>query len=190
MLFRTFIAIPLEMPPELNEVVAGLQKEFQGERIRWVDPGQLHITLRFLGDIDEAEVRAVRTNFGKAYENFYSSVFRLCGLGTFSHRSELKVLWAGISGTEIWMDLHTATEKMLEGIVAPGENRAFRPHLTLARMKRLKDAGRFRDRVDQFSGRALGTCKLGKVVFYRSKLQPSGAVYEVLESAEFRPIAL
>lgn len=184
-LFRTFIAIPLEMPPELKETLTILKKEFRGERIRWVDPGQMHLTLRFLGDITEPALQAVAERFGGAYHGFDRSVLHLQGLGTFSHRSELKVLWAGIRETGILQELYAATQGMLEGIVAQEENRAFRPHLTLARMKRLYDAGHFLQQVDLFRDRELGTCALGEVVFYRSVLQPSGAVHEVLTSAAF-----
>lgn len=184
-LFRTFIAIPLEMPPELKETLAWLKKEFEDERIRWVDPGQMHITLRFLGDTGEEEVNAIKARFSKNYEAYDQSDLMLHGLGTFGHRSALKVLWAGIVQPGKLADLHAATQSMLEGIVAPDRNRVFKPHLTLARMKRLRDEGLFRKKIEQFRDLDLGICAMEKVVFYRSLLQPSGAVYEVLAYAAF-----
>lgn len=183
-LYRTFIAIPVEVPQALRETLADLEKNFGGERIRWIDPGQMHITLRFMGDMPEEAVGAISSRFQSAYGVFLPSVFGLRGLGTFSHRSALKVLWAGIEEEGMFYDLHAATERLLDGIVPAGGSGGFRPHLTVARMKRLREPDRFRDEVARFSGTDFGTSELNRVVFYRSVLRPAGAIYEVLRAVE------
>ena len=185
-LFRTFIAIPLRIPQELHHTMKHFQKEFSAERIRWIGPSHMHITLRFIGDIPETKVNAVKAHFGETYDAFERFELRLSGLGTFNHRSALKVLWAGFEGGDILRELHLATQRMLDEIVLLPDPNAFRPHLTLARIKRLREGGRFKQEVDRFRNRDFGTCGVDEVVFYRSELRSSGAVYEILEKAELR----
>lgn len=185
-LFRTFIAIPVSIPQELHYTLKHFQHEFSAERIRWMDPAQMHITLRFIGDIPEEQVNAVKVNFRETYDAFERFELRLCGLGTFNHRSALKVLWAGIEAADMVSALHLATQRMLDEIVSLPDHHTFRPHLTLARIKRLREAGRFQREVDRFRNREFGTCSVDEVVFYRSMLRSSGAVYETLDKAELR----
>ncbi|MDF1570967.1 MAG: RNA 2',3'-cyclic phosphodiesterase [Bacteroidales bacterium] len=183
-LYRTFIAIPVEVPQVLKETLADLEKKFAGERIRWIDPGQMHITLRFMGDLPEGAVSAIGLRFQSAYSAFTPAVFRLRGLRTFSHRSALKVLWAGVGEEGVFYDLHAATVGLLDGIVPVDDNSGFRPHLTVARMKQLREPVRLRNEIARFRNKDFGTSALKRVVFYRSVLRPSGAVYEVLRTAE------
>lgn len=185
-LFRTFIAIPVRIPPELHNTLKHFQQEFSDERIRWVDPSQMHITLRFIGDIPEEQVNAVKANFRVTYDAFERIELHLSGLRTFNHRSALKVLWAGIEGGDMLRALHLATQRLLDEIVPLPDQYTFRPHLTLARIRRLREAGRFQGEVDRFRNREFGACGIGEVVFLRSVLRSSGAVYEILEKAELR----
>lgn len=183
-LFRTFIAIPVRIPQELHNTLRYFQQAFSAERIRWMDPSQMHITLRFIGDIPEEQVNAVKASFRESYDAFERIELQLCGLGTFNHRSALKVLWAGIEGGDMLSALHLVTQRMLDEIEFLPDQHTFRPHLTLARIKRLREAGRFQQEVDRFRNREFGTCEVGEVVFYRSVLRSSGAVYEILEKVE------
>jgi len=183
-LYRTFIAIPVEVPQVLTETLSDLKNKFAGERIRWIDPGQMHITLRFMGDLPEEAVGAISARFQSAYSVFTPAVFGLRGLGTFSHRSALKVLWAGIGEDAVFYDLHAATLRLLDGIVPADDDGGFRPHLTIARMKQLREPASFSNEVAHFSTTDFGMCTLNRVVFYRSVLRPSGAIYEDLSVAE------
>jgi 2'-5' RNA ligase len=183
-LYRTFIAVPVEVPRALKETLSDLQKKFAGERIRWVDHRQLHVTLRFLGDLSEASINAISSGFHQTYGVFRRTVFPVQGLGTFSHRSELQVLWAGIGEQEIFHALHFATNKLLDGIVPVDGKDRFIPHLTVARMKHLREADRFRNEIALFGEKNFGECFLGSVVFYRSILRPGGAIHEVIRTVE------
>ena len=183
-LFRTFIAIPVDVPQALKEILGVLEEKFAGERIRWVEPGKMHITLRFIGEMPEEDINAIRSGFSSAYSLFTPAVYRLRGLGTFSHRSALKVLWAGVENESVFYDLYAATQQLLEGIVPASDNGGFRPHLTVARMKQICEPARIRNELAHFRNTDFGTSALKRVVFYRSMLRPSGAVYEELQAVE------
>lgn len=183
-LYRTFIAVPVEMPHALEETLTDLQKKFAGERIRWVDQRQLHVTLRFLGELPAEAIAAIGSGFHQAYGVFRRTDFPVEGLGTFSHRSELQVLWARIGEREIFHALHFATKKLLEGIVPVDGKDRFIPHLTVARMKHLRETDRFRREIALYSEKHFGACFLGSVILYRSILRSGGAIHEVLRAVE------
>jgi 2'-5' RNA ligase len=182
--YRTFIAVPIEVPHALKEVLAVLKDTFPGERIRWTDLRQLHVTLRFLGDLPEEAIGVISEGFLQTYGIFRRTDFHVHGLGTFSHRSQLKVLWAGIGEDQAFHALHDATRKLLDGIVPFEGNGRFRPHLTVARMKHLREDERFRNEIAPYSERNFGICTVSRVVLFRSILRPSGAIHEALCTVE------
>src|SRR6056297_2375836 len=95
-LTRTFIGMPVKLPTQLKEARDDLRRLFAEEKMRWVSSSQMHITLRFLGDITSDDIEAARLRLQGAYthERPINIVFK--GLGSFGHRSQLTVLWAGM----------------------------------------------------------------------------------------------
>jgi len=178
---RTFIGIPVEVPDPLADVMSELQKLFVDERIRWVPLNQMHITLRFLGDISTNDISSVRDRLKTAYRREAPITIFFRGLGTFGHRSNLGVLWAGIDGEEHIVRLRKTTDHCLAPIFPDVEKRAFRPHLTLARMKHLKEPRVFRSMVECHHDKEFGTCVLSRIIFYKSILLSGGPQYEPLE---------
>jgi 2'-5' RNA ligase len=178
---RTFIGIPVEVPDPLIDVLKELQ-QLSGEKgIRWVPLHQMHITLRFLGDLSTGDLSSVRSRLKTAYRKEVPTEISFRGLGTFGHNSNLYVLWAGIEGEEHIVRLRKSTDHCLTPLFPDIERRAFRPHLTLARMKRLKESRRFRNVVKSYHDKELGTCILSRIIFYKSVLRSGGPQYEPLE---------
>jgi RNA 2',3'-cyclic 3'-phosphodiesterase len=178
---RTFIGIPVEVPDPLADVMSQLQKLFVDERIRWVPLNQMHITLRFLGDISTSDISTVSARLKTAYRREAPITIFFRGLGTFGHRSDLSVLWAGIDGEEHIVRLRKTTDHCLAPIFPDVERRAFRPHLTLARMKNLKQPRVFRSVVECHHDKEFGTSVLSRIIFYKSILLNGGPQYEPLE---------
>ncbi len=178
---RTFIGIPVEVPTPLAEVINELQQLYGKERIRWVPLTRMHITLRFLGDTSKDDIAMVGSHLRKAYSQERPIAIGFRGLGTFGHRSDLSVLWAGIEGAEHIVRLRKTTDQCLAAVFPEVEKRAFRPHLTLARMKHLKEPKKFRDALKSYHDLNLGTCVLSRIIFYQSILGSGGPQYEPLE---------
>jgi len=180
-LIRTFIGIPVKLPIELKEVRDDLRGLFPEDRIRWVPFSQMHITLRFLGDITSDGIEAVRSRLQEAFMHESAITIRYMGLGTFGHRSQLSVLWTGIVGEEQIVRLREIADHCLDPIFPSVERRAFRPHLTLARMKRLDNRKKFLDVVSNYHNVEFGGCELSRIIFYKSILGNGGPQYEPLE---------
>lgn len=172
---RLFFALPLPDAPRqrLAELKTDLGKA------RWVSREQLHVTMRFLGEVDEdtaarvvAEVEAER-----ARQPFPALRFAVRGLGFFGGARHPRVLWAAIDPAEPVRRIAEQLERAVEAAGLPRETRPFTAHVTLARLTRPRV-----DRVTAFLREhatfATETFDVPELILYRSTLTSSGAVHE------------
>ncbi len=132
---RTFIAVDLSAP--VREALAAVMRRLSRElpSARWVDPAGMHLTLAFLGDLDDAQIADATAATNAAARDASPLELRLAGLGTFGGRSP-RVIWAGIGGDV--PQLLVRQRRLADALAARGfpcEERPFSPHLTLARVK-------------------------------------------------------
>lgn len=133
---RTFIA--LELPDNvrafLTREIARLSQALPG--VRWVDPAGLHLTLAFLGELDDEALAAAKTATQQAATPGAPFTLRTGALGTFGPRSTPRVIWIGMQGEmPHLLALQEALAQQLEDAGFPREQRPYSPHLTLARLK-------------------------------------------------------
>ena len=188
---RSFIAV--ELPPDVREAVDRVMRGLSAtavDGVRWVRPEGVHLTLKFLGDIDADSVPAVsQSALDRSAPHLpCHSTSSWRGVGAFPNERRPRVIWVGLSGAiEPLLALQRSVERELEALGFPRERRAFTPHLTL---------GRVRDRISPTQGRALSEAlggvsvqpgvklPVGEVSLMQSDLQPSGAVYTRLHAAD------
>ena len=120
----------IELPEDVHDQLVDLQKPLPGAR--WVNADDLHITLRFFGDIEGRAVREVYEALDEVDADAFE--IRLEGLGTFGG-SEPRTLWAGVSSNPLLDILQRATDRAARVAGLPAEARAYKPHVTLARLK-------------------------------------------------------
>lgn len=182
---RLFLALPLPevAKAELNSLVHVLKKTAPG--VRWVRPEHLHVTLRFLGDVEEPECEALLESL-KVVTGQTPFTFNLAGIGAFPDRKRPRVVWTGIdSGRERVAALAALVEKSVVTAGLPPEDRPFSPHLTLGRVKEPGDftalwqtAG-----VTSFAGKPVNAVDV-RLIW--STLTPQGPVYRDVESFPLR----
>ena len=182
---RAFIAI--ELPAEVTGALSSLQATLKGQgvKLRWVRPGNIHLTLKFLGEVSAERLQAVQGVVQEVAGSHAAFSLVSRGLGAFPSVKKPRVLWSGIHGE---VDRLAALQSHLDQALARfgfvPETRAFRGHLTLGRVKGSVRAKALADAITAcgaFSSPAWGVERL---VLFKSDLQPSGAVYTVLSSAE------
>lgn len=179
---RLFIALPLPeaICRELVKVQRCLSAALAEAPLRLSTPEQLHLTLKFLGHTSEAALDELAQQLTGIAQAHRPMALRLGGLGAFPSQARPSVLWCGVEGELVALTrLHGALEQALAARY-PAEERPFRPHLTLARLKApghgtALRAAIARCRVPAASWRA------ETLVLYRSVLHPEGARYEVLQ---------
>jgi len=182
--YRTFIALPANAGEDLLSMAEGLKHALSGERISWVKPENYHFTLRFLGETPADQVRQI----GEALKSgIHASVFnlRLTRPGRFGPRKRPRVLYFGIQPSEEIINLRDQVENILKDCGWPPVDQPFRAHLTLGRIRSLKDAGKLEDVVDRFSEADPGSLKMDRLVYFRSVLGPGGPVYSPITVVDF-----
>lgn len=177
---RAFIGVPLPCPEPLATLLDELRR--CGDDLKVVDARQLHVTLRFLGDVRDEESRAAAESIrGRALPSAFDITLR--DVGAFPDWRKLNIIWAGLddaSGTTA--RLHALVQEATAAIGAPPEDRAYRPHLTIARKRGDRAADRARDVLGPYRGRVFGTARVDRFNLYRSTLTPQGPVYDVVEA--------
>lgn len=172
---RLFIALPL--PASLRGLLAGLMTPLHD--VRWTREEQLHLTLRFLGDTDEALIEPLVTRLaGIRVQPFF---LPLEGVGAFPEHSAPRVLWAGVgSGHTRLHQLRQRVDDTLLSIGVDADLRRFHPHVTLARCgEHASNAVRQWIRTHrEFAGPSFN---VDAFELYASELRPQGAVHQLIE---------
>ncbi len=183
---RTFIAVPVEPSRELKQILRRL--DLMGRAIKPVFSDQMHITLKFLGEIDDAAVVDISNVMDAVCSRFAVTSIVLQGMGAFPNRRRPTVLWAGIADVAPLVPLEEELSSQLETLGYSREQRAYHPHLTLARVK-ARPPQEFFDLLDEHAGESAnagpvwGTCPVDRVVLYQSQLSHGGAKYVPLAAA-------
>jgi len=199
-MIRTFVAI--ELDEEIRKAIAGTQRQVQEQlmkqlrhtasdvRVQWVRPDSIHLTLKFLGDIDEARVEDIRTALLPAVGRQSRLAMEVGGLGVFPDLRLPRVLWVGLSGqVDALMRVAAEVEAALTGVGFPPESRPLSPHLTLARIKeRSREVGKgLADSGLMTQPFRVGSLAVHAVCLMKSDLKPSGAVYSRLVEVPLKP---
>jgi len=125
---RLFVAI--DLPPEIAAQLQGLCYGVPGAR--WVQPEQMHLTLRFIGEVDGGIFRDIKEGLGVIQSSPF--FLQVKGLGFFPPRKTPRVLWAGVAPEEEVSGLRNRIENVLVGMGLEPEGRKYSPHITLARL--------------------------------------------------------
>lgn len=178
---RAFVAFKL--PADVIEHAAGLQSALKSRRLklRWVAPRNLHLTLKFLGDIPADDAAAVALAMQRACRGATAMSLTVQGMGVFPGIKRPRVLWIGLGGqVEALRQLNSRVEDELTGLGFPRENRDFKAHLTLARCKGWVAPQDLLQAFEELGNYAPKPFTADRLVLYKSDLRPTGAVYTPL----------
>lgn len=181
---RSFVAVPVgEEVERAVESVEGVLKRSRAD-VRWVRPGNVHVTLKFLGDVEAGRLDEVSAALGRALEGVRAFEVTVSGVGTFPpNPRRARVVYMGLSeGVDEMKDLAGRVESAVAELGFEEEKRPFKSHLTIGRVRR--DARRLDGLGESIAGAEYKPLKLNvdRVNLVKSELTPSGAVYTVLET--------
>jgi 2'-5' RNA ligase len=176
---RSFLAF--ELPPEIREQIGMISGELRRSRLpaRWVKKENIHLTIVFLGSVDENVIEDIKGRVSSVVKGFSIFRTRLSGLGVFPNWRKPRVLWVGLNGdVEPLSLLRDQLQRELKAFGLHQETRPFRPHLTLGRFKGpVRHDEDLKWILDKYHDIAGDLYRLEELVLFRSDLKPDGPVY-------------
>jgi 2'-5' RNA ligase len=184
-MIRTFIAI--DLPETVKKDLETLQRSLMTSTkgIRWVDPKGVHLTLKFLGDVELDRISQIESVIADV--STQHKPFKLIpqGCGVFPSWKAIRVVWVGLEGDlEPLKTLYTTLEENLERIGFPKEERQFTPHLTIGRTKGISRDEKLAQTLAKFITFRSSPFTVEEIVLFKSTLTPSGAIYQRLYAAK------
>lgn len=186
--FRTFIAVPI--PDAVVVFLEQIQAQLQspGMNVRWVATKNIHLTLKFLGDIDPSQVPAIAARMDTAAGATPVFTLQAKGVGVFPNLRRSRVLWVGLTGElDRLSAVQAALESSLESVGFSSASRPFRAHLTIGRSRQRIDAQMLGACLEPLKDVASNRFRVDRLTLVKSRLKPAGAEYTPLHTS---PLAM
>ncbi|MFH1201317.1 MAG: RNA 2',3'-cyclic phosphodiesterase [Candidatus Omnitrophota bacterium] len=181
---RTFIAV--DVSKEIRETLGriGTKLRASGADVKWVDPQNLHLTLKFLGDIDLGKVEEIKEILSQMAKNYPAFRMVVTNLGAFPKASYPRVIWVGIDqGKDELLKISRELEKRLENLGIKKEERAMSCHITIGRVRSPLNRIHLIKQMELFKDPLNLDCTVDKIILYKSTLSRSGPIYEAVHES-------
>ncbi len=181
---RLFLAIKIHPTARYISLFNQITSSLRHERIKWVEPGNMHLTLKFMGETDEKQIPAIQQSLLKAVSGIKPFTLKIADTGIFGSRYDPRVVWFGI---EKQPELGILSENIFRELEKCGyepDRQNFVPHLTIGRIKDLKDKPLFQKIIGQYNTVEIQEQNVSEIILYESILRRDGPLY--VEISSFR----
>lgn len=174
---RAFLAIDID--EDIKAKMYKVIKEFKqiDARIKYVEMENLHLTLKFFGDIDTEGIDLLCLKIEEVVSNFDKFKVKIRGCGAFPNTNRIKVIWLGLDEDDIVRRLHDELDKEFVKL-GFDKDRKFSSHLTIGRMKSAKGKNEVKSKIEEFSEVEIGEMAVDKITLKKSTLTPQGPIYD------------
>jgi 2'-5' RNA ligase len=187
---RAFIAI--ELPQEIKDSLAYLQEQLKASQadVKWVQPQNIHLTLKFLGEIDDKKLDKIIRILAEVTKDKNSFYIRISSLGAFPKINSPRVIWVGIDKGDLeTKQIAKELEEKITKIGIPREERPFSSHITVGRVRSGLNRERLVQNLDNSVnnfGKDNREFQVTKITLFKSTLTPKGPIYEALKEVNLR----
>jgi 2'-5' RNA ligase len=180
-LLRSFLAV--ELPELILNRIGEIQRDLKSSRadVRWVSPENIHLTLKFFGNIEESLIQHIVQSIEGPLQDTSPFFLKVQGMGAFPNLKNPRVIWMGFQeGKEIIVSIQKQLEREFEKIGFQPEDRPFHPHLTLGRMRSNRGKDDLVKGMERYREGEFGSFQVEKVILFKSDLRPMGPIYTPL----------
>jgi 2'-5' RNA ligase len=184
-MIRAFIAIdiPVDVRVAINEAQARLKRAHVGVKISWTKVDNLHLTLQFLGYIEEAIVEKIRATLQSVAAQHQPFEVSVQGAGAFPNENRARVIWVGCHDAASKLEgLAQAVQEAMQPLGFEPEHREFSAHLTLGRVKFPRPDVALTRAIDSLKDTSFGALRVEAIHLFESQLHPEGSIYTKLSS--------
>jgi RNA 2',3'-cyclic 3'-phosphodiesterase len=174
---RTFIAVKVEAGKELLLMFSALKSEMNSDLVKWTGTNQIHVTIAFLGDTPDDKIIKVSSMLEDVCSETGGFAFSVSGIGVFKSLNDPRVIRAGVERSDEFENLFTSIKTQLERLGLPVEIRAFKPHLTLGRVKLIRNRNILEQLILRYDKKVFQQVKVTEVIYYESILRQTGPTY-------------
>ena len=179
---RIFIAVKIETGEKLQSMISTFRTVLKYENIKWTILENLHITLSFLGDTEDDKIDRIDKMVERVCENSGDFELIIKGAGLFKNLNDPRIVWTGIEPSEKLIQLNALIKTGLKEAGVSIEDRTFSPHMTLGRIKSIRDIDLLKSVLTRYHDLELQKQKVREVIMYESLLQPSGPLYKPIST--------
>jgi RNA 2',3'-cyclic 3'-phosphodiesterase len=181
MYLRCFIAvdIPVQIKSDMGDLIAVFKK--YNADVKWAVHENLHLTLKFLGKTSEDLLPKIAELLSEVVLSYKPFCIKIYGAGVFPHRKYPRVIWVGIEDSGLLKKLQEDVENAMTSMGFKKEEREFRPHLTLGRVRSQKEMANIIHELDALQTRDFGSADINSIKLMQSELRPTGARYSCLQ---------
>jgi 2'-5' RNA ligase len=180
---RTFIAVELQkdIVEAVDRFLTKTTQEIKNNKISWVKKENLHITIKFLGEIEEKQLETINEVLSEISKNIKSFEVEIKEIGVFPNLNHPRVVWVGVKDeANNLVSLANLVEEKLAKFGFQKEDKEFTAHLTIGRVKKLNNLGEIKTYVEKYKSIEFGKSKIDSITFFQSILRPEGPEYKVI----------
>ena len=181
--FRGFIAIEINATSSILEFEKEIKKT--GADIKLVEPQNIHITLKFLGDIEETLIDKIERIMKDAVKEIKPFTMKLNETGVFPNNNYVRVIWIGIKEAQIIETIVKTIDEHLSKLGFKKEKRGFSPHLTIARVKSAKNKQRLLETIEKYKDVGFSIQEVKSIKLMKSDLTSAGPIYTTIKDVTF-----
>jgi len=183
---RIFIAIKVDPGSGIIRMMSDLRSSLSDDRIKWTDMSNIHLTLFFLGDLEEKRIKTLATLVAEACSSTVPFDIVVSGTGVFGKKADPKVIWAGIERSGPLDNLYSLVSATLLKGGFTSDTKPFSPHITLGRIKSVKDKGRLFAVTGRYADTIFQKIEVGEVIIFESILRPEGPLYKPVSQVKLK----
>lgn len=183
---RIFIALKVEAGNTLLNMISALKSGLKNDNIKWTNPDNIHITLAFLGDTDEKLIKPINSMLHNRCREASKFELSIRGAGVFRNMHDPRIIWTGIDPSDELIKLNDVIMNGLKELDIKLEDRPFKPHLTIGRIKHLNNSDKLADLIAQFQYSEIQLVPVNEVILFESILLQSGPVYKPLAKVNLK----
>ena len=180
--FRGFIAIDIPINKKFLEMENEIKNT--GADMKLVEPENIHVTLKFLGDTDEEKINEIENIIKNSVKNINTFNIKLKGSGVFPNKNYMKVIWIGLENAEPIGEIAKKMDEQLQNLGFEPEKRGFSAHLTIARVKSSRNKEKLLQIIQKYQDVEFATIEVNLVKLKKSDLTPKGPIYTTLREVK------